>query len=176
MINLDLLTYAGNLTNLADVQKDFPGRYRFIKGDISDKELVQRVFETSTIDGVVHFAAESHVDRSILGPEAFVRTNIYGTFNLLETCRRFWLSTQMDSLQDKRFLHISTDEVYGSLGEHRAISRSRPPMTPPALTRRAKQALITLLEPIFELTGSRPSSPIVRTITAPTSFPRSSSP
>src|SRR5512139_2897595 len=87
VINLDLLTYAGNLANLADVQKDFPERYHFIKGDIRDKELVQGIFETSTLDGVVHFAAESHVDRSILGPEAFVQTNIYGTFNLLESCR-----------------------------------------------------------------------------------------
>jgi dTDP-glucose 4,6-dehydratase len=116
VINLDLLTYAGNLANLAEVQKDFPERYRFIKGDISDKELVQRIFETSPIDGVVHFAAESHVDRSILGPDAFVRTNIFGTFNLLETCRRFWFSSHRETLQEKRFLHISTDEVYGSLG------------------------------------------------------------
>jgi dTDP-glucose 4,6-dehydratase len=116
VINLDLLTYAGNLANLADVQKDFPTRYHFIKGDIRDKQLIQRILETSNIDGVVHFAAESHVDRSILGPEAFVQTNIYGTFNLLETCRRFWLSGQGDTLQEKRFLHISTDEVYGSLG------------------------------------------------------------
>ena len=116
VINLDLLTYAGNLANLIDVQRGFSERYQFIKGDISDKELVQRIFETSPIDGVVHFAAESHVDRSILGPEAFVRTNIFGTFNLLETCRRFWLSSQRPSLQEKRFLHISTDEVYGSLG------------------------------------------------------------
>ncbi len=116
VINLDLLTYAGNLANLADVQKDFPERYHFIKGDVGDKELVQRIFETSPIDGVVHFAAESHVDRSILGPEAFVRTNVYGTFNLLDTCRRFWLSSPRPAMQEKRFLHISTDEVYGSLG------------------------------------------------------------
>jgi len=116
VINLDLLTYAGNLANLADVQKDFPERYHFIKGDVGDKELVQRIFETSPIDGVVHFAAESHVDRSILGPETFVRTNVYGTFNLLETCRRFWLLSPRPAMQEKRFLHISTDEVYGSLG------------------------------------------------------------
>jgi len=116
VINLDLLTYAGNLANLADVQRDFPERYRFIRGDISDKELVHRVFETSPVDGVAHFAAESHVDRSILGPEAFVRTNIHGTFNLLEACRRFWLSSHPETLKEKRFLHISTDEVYGSLG------------------------------------------------------------
>jgi dTDP-glucose 4,6-dehydratase len=116
VINLDLLTYAGNLANLADVENHFPERYQFIKGDISEKELVRRIFETSRIDGVVHFAAESHVDRSILGPESFVRTNIYGTFNLLEACRRFWSSSHMKALQKNRFLHISTDEVYGSLG------------------------------------------------------------
>jgi len=116
VINLDLLTYAGNLANLADVQKNFPERHHFIKGDISDKELVQRIFETFKIDGVVHFAAESHVDRSILGPEAFVRTNIYGTFNLLETCRRGWSSNHQEAFKKNRFLHISTDEVYGSLG------------------------------------------------------------
>ena len=115
VINLDLLTYAGNLANLADVQENFPNRYRFIRGDIGDKELVQSIFETSPIDQVVHFAAESHVDRSILGPEAFVRTNIYGTFNLLENCRRFWSSSHLEVLREKRFLHISTDEVYGSL-------------------------------------------------------------
>ena len=116
VINLDLLTYAGNLANLADVQRDFPERYRFIKGDICDKELIQEVFETTPVDALVHFAAESHVDRSILGPEAFLRTNVYGTFNLLETCRRFWLSNRQHPLEGKRFLHISTDEVYGSLG------------------------------------------------------------
>jgi dTDP-glucose 4,6-dehydratase len=116
VLNLDLLTYAGNLANLADVEKVFPERYRFIKGDISDKEVVQGIFETSPIDGVVHFAAESHVDRSILGPEAFVRTNIQGTFNLLEACRRFWLASHPETLKQKRFLHVSTDEVYGSLG------------------------------------------------------------
>ena len=124
VINLDLLTYAGNLANLADVQKDFPGRYRFIKGDISDRDFVQRVFETFSVDGVVHFAAESHVDRSILGPESFVRTNIYGTFNLLEACRRSWMSSHSETLREKRFLHISTDEVYGSLGSTGQFSES----------------------------------------------------
>ena len=115
-VNLDLLTYAGNLANLADVQRDFPARYEFVKGDVCDKELVKKIFESSAIDAVVHFAAESHVDRSILGPESFVRTNVYGTFNLLETCRRFWLSSPGRAEEGKRFLHISTDEVYGSLG------------------------------------------------------------
>ena len=121
VINLDLLTYAGNLANLADVQKDFPERYRFIKGDISDKELVQRIFETSPVDGVVHFAAESHVDRSILGPEAFVRTNIYGTFNLLETCRRFWLSSPRATLAGKTISPHFHGRGLRFPGEHRVF-------------------------------------------------------
>jgi dTDP-glucose 4,6-dehydratase len=143
VINLDLLTYAGNLANLVDVQKDFPERYRFIKGDISDKELVQRIFETSPIDRVVHFAAESHVDRSILGPEAFVRTNIYGTFNLLETCSRFWSSSSRGALQEKRFLHISTDEVYGSLGSTGYFTEKTPydPSSPYSASKAASDHL-----------------------------------
>jgi len=116
VINLDLLTYAGNLANLEDVQNDFADRYHFIKGDIADKGLLRRAFEEFGIDWVVHFAAESHVDRSILGPEAFVRTNIYGTFHLLETSRQFWALNGGGYVAKKRFLHISTDEVYGSLG------------------------------------------------------------
>ena len=143
VINLDLLTYAGNLANLADVQKDFPKRYRFIKGDIGDKELVQRIFETSPIDGVVHFAAESHVDRSILGPEAFVRTNVFGTFNLLETCRRFWLSSSRKDLEENRFLHISTDEVYGSLGNTGYFTEQTPydPSSPYSASKAASDHL-----------------------------------
>jgi dTDP-glucose 4,6-dehydratase len=116
VINIDLLTYAGNLANLADVEKDFADRYHFIKGDIADKRLLGQVFEQFSIDWIVHFAAESHVDRSILGPEAFVRTNIYGTFHLLETCRECWPLDDEEEIAKKRFLHVSTDEVYGSLG------------------------------------------------------------
>jgi dTDP-glucose 4,6-dehydratase len=132
VINLDLLTYAGNLANLSDVQKDFPDRYRFIRGDISDQELVQRIFETSPIDGVVHFAAESHVDRSIPDPEASVRANIFGTFNLLETCRRSWSWTRREVLKEKRFVHISTDKVYGSLGSTGYFTEQTPydPLSP----------------------------------------------
>jgi dTDP-glucose 4,6-dehydratase len=140
VVNLDSLTYAGNLANLADVQEDFPERYRFIKGDIGDKELVQRVFETSPIEGVVHFAAESHVDRSILSPETFVRTNIYGTFNLLETCRRFWTPGDLEA---KRFLHISTDEVYGSLGSNGYFTEKTPydPSSPYSASKAASDHL-----------------------------------
>ncbi|MCU0594664.1 MAG: dTDP-glucose 4,6-dehydratase [Desulfobacterota bacterium] len=143
VINLDLLTYAGNLANLTDVQKDFPRRYRFIKGDVSDKEIVRKVFDASSIDGVVHFAAESHVDRSILGPEAFVRTNVYGTFNLLEACRQFWLSAGPGVSQGKRFIHVSTDEVYGSLGSTGHFTEETPydPSSPYSASKAASDHL-----------------------------------
>jgi dTDP-glucose 4,6-dehydratase len=117
IVNLDLLTYAGNMANLSDVQEKHAQRYTFVKGDIADKDMVLGLFAESEIDWVIHFAAESHVDRSILGPEVFVHTNILGTFNLLEACRRFWPLNEEDCLTKKRFLHISTDEVYGSIGE-----------------------------------------------------------
>jgi dTDP-glucose 4,6-dehydratase len=117
VINIDNLTYAGNLANLIDVQRDYPDRYAFVKGDIADKKIVEDIFEKSDIWCVVNFAAESHVDRSVIGPEIFIRTNILGTFNLLETARIFWLLQDQGNLEVRRFLHISTDEVYGSLGE-----------------------------------------------------------
>ncbi|MFP5507176.1 MAG: dTDP-glucose 4,6-dehydratase [Gammaproteobacteria bacterium] len=109
LVNLDALTYAGNLESLADVQ-DRPN-YRFVHGDIGDWGLVNELFRDEQIDTVVNFAAESHVDRSILGPDAFIKTNINGTFNLLEVARAAWDS----GFEARRFLHVSTDEVYGSL-------------------------------------------------------------
>jgi dTDP-glucose 4,6-dehydratase len=111
LVNLDKLTYAGNLMNLTDVETD--ARYRFVNGDICDSALVEQLFADERIDTVVHFAAESHVDRSIEGPAEFIQTNIVGTFTLLEAARKAW----SNDLLAKRFLHVSTDEVYGSLGE-----------------------------------------------------------
>jgi dTDP-glucose 4,6-dehydratase len=112
VIVLDALTYAGNLHNLATL-KDRKN-FRFLQGDICDRALVDELFASENIDTVAHFAAESHVDRSILGPGAFVQTNVVGTFTLLESFRQHWLSNHQP---DKyRFLHVSTDEVYGSLG------------------------------------------------------------
>ena len=110
IINVDLLTYAGNPENLSDVEKDFPERYIFIKADICDSKHMAQVFEDYEVDSICHFAAESHVDRSIVEPDAFIQTNIVGTFSLLELCR---------SLKGRLVLfhHISTDEVYGSLGK-----------------------------------------------------------
>ena len=111
VVNLDSLTYAGNLENLKDIENK--SNYTFVKGDINDAGFLQELFQKYKFAGVVHLAAESHVDRSILGPVAFIETNIVGTVNLLEACRALWDG----NTEDKRFHHISTDEVYGSLGE-----------------------------------------------------------
>jgi dTDP-glucose 4,6-dehydratase len=113
IVNLDLLTYAGSLENL----KNLPSQenYRFVKGDIRDTELVQNLLRENHLNAIVHFAAESHVDRSILGPEAFVQTNIIGTFSLLEAAKQVWLTENKYGEDDVRFHHVSTDEVYGTL-------------------------------------------------------------
>lgn len=113
VINLDKLTYAGNLQSLKSVEDN--ARYTFVLGDICDQELVTSLFTKYQIDTVVHFAAESHVDRSITGPAEFIQTNIVGTFTLLEVARMQWLQEGRSST-GCRFLHVSTDEVYGSLG------------------------------------------------------------
>jgi dTDP-glucose 4,6-dehydratase len=110
IINIDKLTYAGNPENLADIEKDYSKRYKFIKGDICDQKLLNNLFEEYKIDSICHFAAESHVDRSIVAPDAFIQTNIIGTFNLLELAR-----ANLDHIV--LFHHISTDEVFGSLPE-----------------------------------------------------------
>ena len=117
---LDCLTYAGNLENLKDVE-DKPN-YHFIKGDISDGDFVQNLFQKHQFDGVVHLAAESHVDRSITNPMQFVLTNVVGTVNLLNAARAIWNG----NFEDKRFYHISTDEVYGSLGETGSFTETTP--------------------------------------------------
>ncbi len=117
VVNVDCLTYAGNLESLADVEKEFGGkRYFFEKADICDRAEIERIFRQYDIDTVIHFAAESHVDRSILGPEAFMRTNVMGTFTLLDVARGFWKKDDGSIRDDVLFHHISTDEVYGSLG------------------------------------------------------------
>ena len=111
IINLDVLTYAGNLDNLSDIADK--SNYIFVKGDIKDRVLVDSLLEQYKVNGIIHLAAESHVDRSIEDPLSFVRTNVLGTVNLLESSRHFWKSTGIDG----KFYHISTDEVYGELGE-----------------------------------------------------------
>jgi dTDP-glucose 4,6-dehydratase len=108
--NLDKLTYAGNLANLKDIEN--ASNYQFIHGDICDKKFLQKIFEEEKFDGVIHLAAESHVDRSITGPDAFVQTNIVGTSNLISAALESW----KNDFTGKRFYHVSTDEVFGSLG------------------------------------------------------------
>ncbi|HHH43381.1 MAG TPA: NAD-dependent epimerase/dehydratase family protein, partial [Gammaproteobacteria bacterium] len=107
VVNLDALTYAGNLESLKDIEDN--SNYRFVHGDICDAGLVKKLLEEEKIDTVVNFAAESHVDRSITGPEAFVTTNVHGTFTLLDAARKAWDGDNRRC----RFLHVSTDEVYG---------------------------------------------------------------
>ena len=118
IINLDKLTYAGNLDNLRECES-MPN-YTFVQGDICDADLIDKLFDENDIRGVIHFAAESHVDNSIKGPRAFINTNIVGTFNLLDAARRHWMDGPgkvKPGYEDARFHHISTDEVYGALGE-----------------------------------------------------------
>jgi dTDP-glucose 4,6-dehydratase len=118
LVNLDALTYAGNLANLADVQGE--SNYRFVKGDITDKEFIQQLFREEQFDGVIHLAAESHVDRSISGPDAFIQTNVLGTANLLNAAVESWKG----NMDGKRFYHVSTDEVFGSLGAEGKFSET----------------------------------------------------
>jgi len=129
LVNLDLLTYAGNLENLEQVRED--SRYRFVKGDIRDKVLVEKLFEEYDFDTIVHFAAESHVDRSIVEPEVFLTTNIIGTQTLLDAAKRHW-NLDPDNKHSReyhpgvRFLQVSTDEVYGALGKSGMFTETTP--------------------------------------------------
>ncbi len=136
-INFDKLTYAGNLENLKHIEK-LPN-YKFYKGDISNKEDVEKVFKKFQPDKIINFAAESHVDKSILGPEEFITTNIYGTFNLLEICRKYW-----DNFVGKLFIHVSTDEVYGSLGDEGYFTEETPyaPNSPYSASKASSDFLI----------------------------------
>ena len=113
LVNLDKLTYAGNLQTLEDVIED--SRHVFVQGDIGDYELVLSLLKKHQVRAVVNFAAESHVDRSIHGPSDFIQTNVLGTFNLLEAVRAYWSDLPTKEKESFRFLHVSTDEVYGSL-------------------------------------------------------------
>lgn len=118
LINLDNLTYAGDLKNLQEIENH--PRYKFIKGDICDRKLVQSIFSEFDIKSVIHFAAESHVDNSIESPEVFMRTNVLGTFTLLDAAKNYWMEAPFKYkalYENSRFHHISTDEVYGTLGE-----------------------------------------------------------
>jgi len=130
VLNLDALTYAGNLESLRSLNGN--PRHRFVKGDIADRALLDALFAEHRPRALVHFAAESHVDRSIHGPGAFIKTNVEGTFTLLEVARHYWVGLDNDRRDAFRFHHVSTDEVYGSLGptgsftEHSALRPSSP--------------------------------------------------
>ena len=127
VINIDKLTYAGNIAHLEDV-KEHPN-YTFVQGDIVDKVLVNTLFVKYDIKGVLHFAAESHVDNSITAPQAFIKTNIEGTFTLLEAARKHWMQSPHNAkkeYKDTRFHHISTDEVYGTLKEEGFFTEKTP--------------------------------------------------
>ncbi len=144
IVNLDALTYAGSLENLKDLPD--PARYTFVHGDITDRDLVNDLFARHHFDTVVHFAAETHVDRSILGPEQFIRTNIFGTFTLLEAARRAWLSKEAANRPTSvRFHHVSTDEVFGALRpEDPAFSETTPyaPRSPYAASKASGDHLV----------------------------------
>lgn len=142
VINLDKLTYAGNLISLHDIE-DSPN-YLFIQGSIEDKELVQSLLYKYNPTGIINFAAESHVDRSIDGPEEFISTNVVGTFRLLEAARSYWGSLKSDKQQSFRFLHISTDEVFGSLGPEGFFSETTPyaPNSPYSASKAASDHLV----------------------------------
>lgn len=145
IVNLDLLTYAGNLDNLKDVEH--LGNYSFVHGDICDRELVKQLFEQYEFDGVIHFAAESHVDNSIKNPDAFVTTNINGTFTLLSVAQQYWMEAPFKckrKFEHCRFLHISTDEVYGSLGEKGYFTEQSPyaPNSPYSASKASSDLLV----------------------------------
>ncbi len=137
IINVDKLTYAGNPESLEEITEKHPERYFFEKADICDANRLDRIFETYQIDAVAHFAAESHVDRSIVGPDAFIRTNINGTFNLLELTRK-----HIDQIV--LFHHVSTDEVYGSLGAEGYFTEKTPydPSSPYSASKAASDHLV----------------------------------
>jgi dTDP-glucose 4,6-dehydratase len=146
VVSLDALTYAGNLENLASLEGD--ARHHFVRGDITDRALVDSLLERHRPRAIVHFAAESHVDRSIHGPEAFLRTNIHGTFVLLEAARHYWASLRADAPEAHaafRFLHVSTDEVYGSLAaDDPAFTETHPyqPNSPYSASKAASDHLV----------------------------------
>ncbi len=141
VINIDKLTYAGNLQNLNGVEEG--DNYRFVQADICDAAAMEKLFQEEHIDSVVHFAAESHVDRSITGPAAFIQTNIVGTFTLLEAARKIWLDGSWQGI-DPSFLHVSTDEVYGSLGESGLFTEATPfdPRSPYSASKASSDHLV----------------------------------
>ncbi|OGT60490.1 MAG: dTDP-glucose 4,6-dehydratase [Gammaproteobacteria bacterium RIFCSPHIGHO2_12_FULL_63_22] len=151
VINLDLLTYAGNRDTLASIDAD--PRHVFVHGDIGDRALVSKLLAQYQPEAVVNFAAESHVDRSIDGPAAFVQTNVVGTLSLLEAVRDYWRDSAPEARDRFRFLHVSTDEVYGSLGDSGAFTEETPyaPNSPYSASKAASDHLVRAFHHTFGL-------------------------
>jgi dTDP-glucose 4,6-dehydratase len=151
IVNLDALTYAGNPANFEDLTSEQAERYRFIRGDIRNASLIKQIFSEESIEGIIHFAAESHVDRSILGPEKFLETNIMGTFRLLDEGLTFWKT--MGRPEEFRFLHISTDEVYGSLGTKGYFTENTPydPSSPYSASKAASDHFVNAYFRTYDL-------------------------
>jgi dTDP-glucose 4,6-dehydratase len=147
IFNLDALTYAGNLENLTDVE-NLPN-YTFIKGDIKDIHFINQIFEEHRFDAVIHLAAESHVDRSIVDPNAFIETNVLGTANLLNAFRHLWKG----DFEDKLFYHVSTDEVYGALGKTGLFTETTPydPQSPYSASKAASDHLVRAYGNTYDL-------------------------
>ena len=151
IVNLDKLTYAGNLSNLAEISGS--PKYHFVHGDIADRTLVGEVLRRHQPRAIVHFAAESHVDRSIHGPSDFIQTNVVGTFALLEEARNYWNDLNQDERSHFRFLHVSTDEVYGSLGANDAPFTESTPYAPNSPYAASKAASDHLVRAYFHTYG-----------------------
>ena len=145
VVNLDLMTYAGSLENLKEIENN--KNHTFIKGDICDRDLVENLFENYNFNGVIHFASESHVDNSIKNPDAFVKTNINGTFNLIDVAKNHWMESPFkvkEGFKNARFHHISTDEVYGTLGENGLFTEQTPysPNSPYSASKAASDFMV----------------------------------
>jgi len=160
IVNLDTLTYAGNRMSLSDIEVQYGAaaqgvnaRYFFEHGDICDRAFVESLFAKYEIDTVAHFAAESHVDRSIHGPEAFIRTNVMGTFSLLDIARNAWKDNSSKLRQDVLFHHVSTDEVYGSLGEKGYFTETSPynPRSPYSASKASSDHLVMAYNHTYDL-------------------------
>ena len=154
LINLDALTYAGSLENLKDLPAEHVDRHTFVQGDICNRELVRDLLHQHQIDTIVHFAAETHVDRSILSPKPFLQTNVIGTFTLLEAARQYWLVEKVLPIEQVRFHHVSTDEVYGSLKpDDPAFSETTPyaPNSPYAASKASSDHLVRSYNHTYQL-------------------------
>jgi dTDP-glucose 4,6-dehydratase len=143
VLNVDALTYAGNLASLSTI--DNAPNYRFARIDVCDRRAMSEAFQTFQPDHVIHLAAESHVDRSITGSDAFIQTNIFGTFSMLEAARGYWLGVPLGKRDGFRFLHVSTDEVYGSLGDHGLFTETTTydPSSPYSASKAASDHLVS---------------------------------